>query len=66
MKVYEVTFACPDAGFVRLYLRNKRQVDREIGAMKRNHPLRHHMKTEYIEVPDDKQGFVNWLNSKIS
>ena len=63
MKVYEVTFADPEVGFVRQWKRNKTEIKKLISEWSKSHPLRKHFQTKQVEVPTDKTAFIDWLNT---
>jgi len=66
MKLYELTFADPEQGFIRQWRRNQKQVAALITEWAKNHPLREHVTTSDVEVPTDKTEFVKWLNENAS
>jgi len=62
MKLYQLTFMDAEKGKIVQWKRNKREVTRFINGWKRRYPLRSLLLNERIELPDDKQGLVDWLN----
>jgi len=62
MILYQLTFMDAEKGKIVQWKRNKREVTRFVSTWKRTYPLRSLLLQEKIEVPDDKQGFVDWLN----
>lgn len=65
MKLYELTFADLERGTIRRFETNKRDITRLVRNWKKKFPLRKLLLTERIDVPDDKKGFVEWLNEQI-
>lgn len=64
MKLYQLTFIDAEKGKIVQWKRNKREVQTFVNKWKRTYPLRSLLLTEQIEIPDDKQGFVDWLNKR--
>ncbi len=62
MKVYELTFADPEQGFIRQWRRNQKQVAALLRDWADTYPLRELVTNNRVEVPTDKTEFVNWLN----
>ena len=62
MKVYELVFVDPEQGLIRQWKRNKRQITKFINAWKRDFPMRTLLVNQAVDIPTDKQGFVDWLN----
>ena len=62
MVVYQLTFMDMEKGKIVQWKRNKREVARFINNWRKRYPLRTLMLREKIIIPDDKQGFVDWLN----
>lgn len=66
MKVYMLTFADSEVGFVRQFRRNKRECARLIREWEADHPLRQLLSNELVEIPDDKSRLIDWLNTNAS
>lgn len=62
MKMYEVVFDCPEQGFIRQWRRNKKQVDGLVEDWAAQFPLRSLLRTKYVDIPEGKDEFVDWLN----
>ena len=63
MKVYELTFVDLEHGKIVRWISGKRQIAKLIRDWKQRYPLRKLMDTERIEIPNEKQAFLEWLNA---
>lgn len=62
MKLYQLTFMDAERGKIVQWKRNKREVSRFVSQWQRRYPLRKLLLNEPIEIPENKQAFVDWLN----
>lgn len=62
MKVYRMTFADPEQGFIVQWRRNQKQCNALIAEWHKKFPLRNYITQSYVDVPTDKTEFVDWLN----
>lgn len=64
MKLYKLTFMDLSDGKQIRFRSSKLNRDKLIRAWKRAHPLRTLMLAECIVIPDNKTGFLDWLNDQ--
>lgn len=62
MKVYQLTFMDVERGKIRRWKRNKREITRFLKDWEQRWPLRKLLLTESIQIPDNKDEFLQWLN----
>lgn len=65
MKAYELTFIDIERGKIKRWKRNKRQIAKFVNGWKRKYPMRKLMLTVVVEIPDDKDGLLDWLNDNL-
>ena len=67
MKIYELIFSTPDAGFQRVWVRNMKGVKKILKADAADGIPRDLLSTEYVEIPTlDKTEMIEWLNRNAS
>ncbi|TFG84003.1 MAG: hypothetical protein E4G74_00275 [Erysipelotrichales bacterium] len=62
MKLYELNFADPERGIIRVWKRNKREIASLLSRWKKDYPLRKLMTETRVDISTDKSEFVEWLN----